>query len=191
MGTHNRVFAIGSARHPRCYFEIIAIDPAAPAPGRRRWFDLDDRALQARLDQGPALVHWVARCADVRGACQSLRDLGVDRGEVIEAERDTPSGRLRWQIAVRTDGQRLFVGRTADAHPMGCRSIQTDSLASQWRLARFSWHCERPAAVRSLGSASRICGDPPRHDTGSARCHLWTRRRGRVTLAATGSDPLS
>lgn len=49
MGTHNRVFAIASAAFPRAYFEIIAIDPALPAPGRTRWFDLDDPALQRML----------------------------------------------------------------------------------------------------------------------------------------------
>ena len=67
MGTHNRVFAIGSARYPRAYFEIIAIDPQAPRPGQARWFDLDDAALQAQLAHGPRLGHWVARCTDIDG----------------------------------------------------------------------------------------------------------------------------
>ena len=35
MGTHNRVFAIGSEAFPRAYFEIIAIDPDAPDPAAR------------------------------------------------------------------------------------------------------------------------------------------------------------
>ncbi|MBC8058867.1 MAG: VOC family protein, partial [Rhizobiales bacterium] len=66
MGTHNRVFAIGSAAFPRAYFELIAIDPGAPAPAHPRWFDLDDPALQQSLaKRGPQLVHWVARCDGV------------------------------------------------------------------------------------------------------------------------------
>lgn len=72
MGTHNRVFAIGSAAFPRAYFEIIAIDPVAPAPAHRRWFDLDDPALQCALAaRGPQLVHWVARCASAKDAANS------------------------------------------------------------------------------------------------------------------------
>ena len=34
----------------------------------------------------------------------------IDRGHVLEASRDTPAGRLAWQITVRDDGQRLFYG---------------------------------------------------------------------------------
>ena len=49
MGTHNRVFSIASAAFPRAYVEIIAINPGLPAPGRARWFDLDDPALQRTL----------------------------------------------------------------------------------------------------------------------------------------------
>ena len=50
FGTHNRLLAIGSPAWPQAYLEIIAIDPAvAPRPVRRRWFDMDDAALQAAV----------------------------------------------------------------------------------------------------------------------------------------------
>ena len=111
MGTHNRLFSIASEHFPLAYFEIIAIDPQAPAPARRRWFDLDDEALQARLRQrGPQLVHWVARVADAHAAVAALRKHAIDRGEVISASRPTPQGLLQWQITVRPDGQRLYDG---------------------------------------------------------------------------------
>ena len=48
MGTHNRLLSLACEAFPRCYLEIIAIDPDAPAPARRRWFDLDDAAVQDR-----------------------------------------------------------------------------------------------------------------------------------------------
>lgn len=111
MGTHNRLFSIASQDFPGAYFEIIAIDPDAPAPARRRWFDLDDAALQARLHrEGPQLVHWVARVDDAQAAVAALRAQGLDRGVVIAASRPTPQGLLQWQITVRPDGQRLLDG---------------------------------------------------------------------------------
>lgn len=111
MGTHNRLFSIASERFPLAYFEIIAIDPLAATPARRRWFDLDDEALQDRLRrEGPQLVHWVARVGDAHTAVAALRMHDADRGEVIAASRPTPQGLLQWQITVRPDGQRLYDG---------------------------------------------------------------------------------
>lgn len=103
MGTHNRVLNISGPNHPRCYLEIIAIDPDAPAPGRPRWFDLDLPALRERLAEGPGLIHWVARVPSLDAALANWRGEGVDAGEAVEASR----GPLRWRIALRADGRRL------------------------------------------------------------------------------------
>lgn len=106
MGTHNRVFSIASERHPKAYFEIIAIDPEAPPPGRPRWFDLDTPAVQQAIAAGPQLIHWVLRCDDVAARCARLRAAGIERGEVLRATR----GALAWRISVRPDGARGFDG---------------------------------------------------------------------------------
>jgi hypothetical protein len=110
MGTHNRLVRISAPLHPRTYLEIIAINPGAPAPGRRRWFDLDDLELQAAVREQPRLVHFVARTDDAASALKALHRLGIQRGALVQAERPTPEGLLRWQISVRADGQRLFYG---------------------------------------------------------------------------------
>ncbi|MEO7150933.1 MAG: VOC family protein [Burkholderiaceae bacterium] len=110
MGTHNRLLSMASPAHPRSYLEIIAIDPQAEPPGRKRWFDLDDTAVQASLAAGPSLLHWVARCGDVAAATRTLGLLGIDRGEILAAGRASPHGTLRWRITVRADGQRLACG---------------------------------------------------------------------------------
>jgi catechol 2,3-dioxygenase-like lactoylglutathione lyase family enzyme len=106
MGTHNRIFRIDAPGFERAYFEIIAINPAAPAPGRRRWFDLDDERMGAALAHGPALVHFVARTTDIERAVAALAGQGIERGAVIPVQR----GNLRWKMTVREDGQRLFDG---------------------------------------------------------------------------------
>jgi hypothetical protein len=107
MGTHNCVFSIASERHPQAYVEIIAIDPDAPAPGRARWFDLDNPTVQDAIADGPLLIHWVLRCDDIVERCARLRAAGIERGEVLQASR----GALSWRISVRPDGARLFDGR--------------------------------------------------------------------------------
>lgn len=139
MGTHNRLFSIADPDFPLAYFEIIAIDPQAPAPTRRRWYDLDDAALQMRLRaQGPQLVHWVARVDDAARAVVALRAQGLERGEVITASRPTPQGLLQWRITVRPDGQRLCDGllptliQWGEAHPvhaMPVSGVRLQSLA--------------------------------------------------------------
>ncbi|MGS5089146.1 VOC family protein [Hydrogenophaga sp. A37] len=114
FGTHNRLLRLSCAQAPSAYLEIIAIHPQATptrAAGLRRWFDLDDPVLQARLAQhGPQLVHWVASVPDINAATAGWRDLGIERGPVIPASRPTPTGLLQWRISVRDDGQRLFDG---------------------------------------------------------------------------------
>ena len=68
MGTHNVVLRLGT----RLYLEVIAIDPAAPHPERRRWFGLDDLPSHAR----PRLATWVARtsalCAGVNAWAKAV-----------------------------------------------------------------------------------------------------------------------
>ena len=142
MGTHNRLIPVNTAAFPRAYLEIIAINrEAVPqrAAGAKRWFDLDDDALQARLrTQGPQLAHWVAQVPDLPQALATLSAQGIDRGQVVAASRPTPQGLLRWQISVRDDGQRLFSGclptliQWGDTHPtqaMADQGVALESLA--------------------------------------------------------------
>jgi hypothetical protein len=93
MGTHNALLRLGS----RLFLEVMAIDPAAPAPGRARWFDLDEPRMRASLTDGPRLTHYVARTDDI----DALRvRAGMDLGDVLEVTRND----LRWRITVPADG---------------------------------------------------------------------------------------
>jgi len=112
-GTHNRLFKIATPAHPLAYFEIIAINPDAKRPANttaKRWFDMDDSALQAAVKLEPRLVHFVANTDDMQAARRALKALEIDRGPAVKASRHSRRGLLEWQITVREDGQRLFNG---------------------------------------------------------------------------------
>jgi hypothetical protein len=89
MGTHNRLLRLGE----RVYLEVIAVNPAAPAPGRPRWFGMDDREAM----RAPRLATWVARSDDIHGAAAAS---SLSPGKVEPMSR----GMLDWLITVREDG---------------------------------------------------------------------------------------
>ncbi|ACO46541.1 VOC family protein [Deinococcus deserti] len=86
FGTHNALLSLG----PDEYLEVIAINLAAPAPRRARWFALDDPAMRSHLEAGPALIHWVAQ---VDSLPPDQEALNLSRGE------------NRWTLTVPADGQ--------------------------------------------------------------------------------------
>jgi hypothetical protein len=92
MSTHNRLLGLGDL-----YLEVIAVDPAAPAPAWPRWFDLDRFSGPARL------TNWVARCDDL-AAELALSPAGT--GTPVALSR----GDFRWQMAVPADGCLPFDG---------------------------------------------------------------------------------
>ncbi len=99
MGTHNRLLKLG----PRLYLELIAIDPAAPAPARPRWFGLDDPETQRTIAERPRLVHWVARCEDIDAATAACTE---PLGDILELFRSD----FRWRITVPPAGRRPGAG---------------------------------------------------------------------------------
>jgi hypothetical protein len=111
--THNRLFKIATPAHPLAYFEIIAINPEAKratnAQGKR-WFDMDEAAVQAAVAKEPRLLHFVANTDDIQAARIALKKLDIERGPAVHASRHSRRGVLQWQITVRDDGQRLFDG---------------------------------------------------------------------------------
>lgn len=87
MGTHNRLLGMG----PADYLEVIAIDPAAPAPAWPRWFGLDGFA------GAPRLTNWICRVDDLDSA---LGALPPGAGKPMDLAR----GDLRWRMAVPESG---------------------------------------------------------------------------------------
>jgi len=114
FGTHNRLVPLKPPAQQPAYLEIIAIDPLARPlrdHGLARWFDLDDPHIRQQLQQdGPQLLHWVARVPNLAKAVAAWCELGIDPGLIIDASRPSPQGLLQWKITVRDDGRRLFGG---------------------------------------------------------------------------------
>lgn len=94
MSTHNCVMQSGN----ESFFELIAIDPDAPAdPGRVRWFTLDDSTTQARLAERPRALCWVVGTDDLDALIAASP---VDLGEVVLFTR----GERSWRLTVPADG---------------------------------------------------------------------------------------
>jgi hypothetical protein len=152
----------------------------------KRWFDLDCEALQAHLEGGPRLIHFVARTLDIHAAQQGLHALGIDRGSILAASRMTPSGLLQWQITVRPDGQRLFQGTLptllewGETHPV---QSMADCGVS---LQRISARHPEAALLRSAYSALGL--QPMNISVGEAELQVeLITPKGRVVLSSGGA----
>ena len=97
FGTHNLLLGLGEG----LYLEVIAVDPAAPAPQRSRWFGLD------RFAGRPRPVAWICRTDDFDAALAGF----PEAGEPMALSR----GDLRWRMAVPGSGSRFK--RLEVAHP--------------------------------------------------------------------------
>ena len=178
MGTHNRLFAIGSEAFAQTFFEIIAIDPDATPPARARWFSLDAIDLGA----GPRLLHWVARCDALDAQCAGLRAAGFDPGPAIAASRDTPQGRLQWRITVRDDGALLAGGALPTLIDWGDTRHPCSSMpASGVTLCGLTLHGVPTGAANALCSP----GVEFAVDAGPALTATLDTPRGRITLCST------
>jgi hypothetical protein len=92
MASWNRVGAFTASE----YLEVIAPDPAAPPPGRPRWFGLDHV-------RRAGLAAWIVRVPDLAAA---IADAPWEAGRPVALAR----GDLRWRIALRADGTLPMAG---------------------------------------------------------------------------------
>lgn len=189
FATHNRLLKLDDGSNKPPYLEIIAINPQATptrGAGLKRWFDLDDSVLQARLAQGgPQLVHWVASVPDIDAALLALQAMGIQRGPVISASRETPHGLLTWRISVRDDGQRLFNGvlptliQWGSVHPT--QHMPASGLSLRRLRLRHAGAAGLRAALQALGLEAMSVTDG-HEGPASLSAELDTPARGRLTL---------
>ncbi len=189
FGTHNRLLKLDDGSDQAPYLEIIAIDPKATptrASGLRRWFDLDDPALQTRLaHDGPQLVHWVASVPDIEAALAALQAIGIQRGPVVSASRQTAHGLLQWRISVRDDGQRLFNGvlptliQWGSTHPT--QHMPPSGITLRQLRLRHAGAAGLRAALQALGLEGMSVMEGHEGPAGLT-AELDTPARGRLTL---------
>lgn len=142
MGTHNMLLSLG----PAAYLELIAIDPAAPAPDRPRWFGLD------RLDGPPRLAGWVMRQSPLLAPAGS-RISAASRGD------------LSWRITIPDSGQMPHDGARPMRIDWGAGTHPADRLPDRGlRLARLMLPLDRmPLAdprIQSGGAFSAVIATP-------------------------------
>ena len=182
MGTHNRLLRIATEAFPDAYLEIIAIDPAAPAQGRPRWFGLDEPALRGRVAQHPRLITAVVRTPSVEMHRWGLINVGIHPGEPIAFERHSPAGPLAWRLLVRDDGALLHGGALppliewkGDRHPAAAMPPSGLTLQSL-RLAGLPKRAQDVLKLRGIEVATEA--------TGPALSATFATPRGDVTLTS-------
>ena len=189
MGTHNRLFTVATPNFVQVYLEIIAIHSGASCARpdwARRWFDLDDGELQARLAKsGPQLVHFVARTTRLQADVRALSALGLDRGQVLTASRNTAGGLLSWKITVRDDGQRLFYGALPTLIEWGGVHPAQSMAPSGVTLQSLQAQHPRPDALRAAYQAIGLSGVALSPGPPNLMATLQTPR-GLLTLESKG-----
>ncbi len=136
FSTHNLLMGLEDG----VYFELIAIDPSAPDPGRRRWFDLDD------FRGPPRLTNWIC-AADVLADALALAPRGM--GAPFEVQR----GDLRWTFVGGENGRLPFGGGFPAMIDWGASPHPAQRLpATGLRLERLEiFNPEAEALQRALG----------------------------------------
>ena len=154
MGTHNRLMQLGN----ESYLELIAINPAAPAPAFPRWFGLDHGLQRDSLLRQPRLITWVMNTPDIQRLCAAVDfELGVP----TKLSRDN----LSWEFALPDDGRLLADGLLpyciqwhSNPHPSGGMA----DLGC--RLEALTIHHNRPrwidARLQALGADQLVAVAP-------------------------------
>lgn len=113
MSTHNCVAPVGNDS----FLEILSIDPDAPAPGRARWFAMDNADVQTRFQSSPVAYHWVVGTSDLDAV---MANSPMDMGEIVTFTR----GDRSWRLNIPKDGSLsenglipTFIEWSPGAHP--------------------------------------------------------------------------
>lgn len=141
MGTHNHRLQLGD----RIYLEIVALDPKGTAPGRARWFGLDDqRSVRKDWESGRRLRGWVANISSFRNLPPAHRSIF---GEETALPVDTPG----FSFSIPQDGSLPLDGAAPSLiDHWGNPTAMADIPDLGARLRAFSLEHPEPEAIGSL-----------------------------------------
>ena len=173
IGTHNSLLGLG----PRTFLEVIAVDPEGVTPDRPRWFDLDGSGMRTLLGQGPRLIHWVARRADIETARARA---GYDTRAIYPMSR----GEFRWQITIPADGRLPGDGLLPTLIQWPDTLHPADSLPDEkMRIVALAGAHPEPASIRAPLAALGLSATLPVTYNKTPRLAAMIRTpRGVVTL---------
>lgn len=121
MGTHNKLLSLGD----RTYLEVIAVDPEAPKPKHRRWFNLDS------YSGAPRMMNWVCKTDDLDAALEAAP---AGSGKPVSLTR----GDLRWRMGITDFGRLPFDDASPALIDWGDSPVPTKRLPDvDLRLARL------------------------------------------------------
>jgi hypothetical protein len=165
MGTHNCLLKLGE----KLFLEVIAANPAAPHPGRPRWFQLDEpEAVKA-----PRLATWVARCDYIH----ALAPASLGKIETLAR------GSFRWLITIPDDGKLPLQGVAPTLIQWQSGSHPPDGLEDLGcSLVRFEGVHPEPAKVTDVLKAIGFEGEfqVSAGDVPSLAAHIQTPAGGRL-----------
>ena len=150
MGTHNHLLQLGDT----VYLEIVALDPEADAPGRARWFGLDDRKkVRSDWDEGRRLRGWVARTDAI--------DAVIASQGIFGAKVALPAVNSAFDFAIPGDGSLPLDGAAPSIIDRRGKPRSMATMADLGaRLRSFTLEHPDPAAVETLYRALAVDRPP-------------------------------
>jgi hypothetical protein len=151
MGTHNHLLQLGDT----VYLEIVALDPEADAPGRARWFGLDDRKkVRSDWDEGRRLRGWVART-------DAIDAIIADRKAIFGEKIALPAVNSAFDFAIPHDGSLPLDGAAPSLIDRRGKPRSMATIADLGaRLRSFTLEHPDPAAVETLYRALAVDRPP-------------------------------
>lgn len=151
MGTYNHLLQLGDG----IYLEIVALDPGAERPARRRWFGLDDQQqVRADWDQGRRLRGWVART-------DAMDDLLANHTSIFGKKVPLPMDNPTFDFAIPDDGSLPLDGAAPSVIDRRGHQRSMETIADLGAtLKSFFLEHPNPSEVKALYGALTVDRSP-------------------------------
>jgi hypothetical protein len=151
MGTYNHLLQLGDS----VYLEIVALDPEADSPNRRRWFGLDDQAkVRSDWEEGRRLRGWVART-------DAIDAIIAAHGDIFGEKVPLPIINSSFDFAIPNNGSLPLNGAAPSIIDRRGKPRAMDTIADFGaRLKSFILEHPTPAAIAPLYGALTVDRPP-------------------------------